>query len=536
MNCWSVLELDRNADERSIKRQYAKLLKVNRPDEDPDAFQRLRDAYEQALDLARNRLEADEDEDEYGYEESDTSPEALMHLQLVETVQVSEPTVVSTPPPVEQSWYELAHKTTAQNLHSQHQLAKDLGADAQFQQHLVQRCLIDVADNLELLKAAVAQLQWLTPWQKVTLSAHQEKRLIQALLDDVLPRLQTLLEKQQERQFLDELKALEQQPWLEKLEHREHLQRWTMTLLINTRDWTPALFERICQLFDWDQKHYAPTDPPSLWQRLVERCERYGFAKRLQELLNENSHHGDAAKLLLEPPALDTQLRMARNSDPAVWQGCEQLSQDLTYRYPETLEQYPNADLSSWRTLYDQVHFNTYLRAYLFGFVFILMAGIVPTSRAGKFDLLYMIFTALSLPVVILLVVHVFMSFWRPVSASFASVDEYLSKRLLPGWLSWPGHQALLLRHGIPVIVAGIAFANNGPVALVTYAITLAAWIALSPYRIFRLQSYCAAKTGGWKRIKSYCSENIGKGVMIILGLMFAFVLAVLIFGPGHPR
>ncbi|GFM78216.1 molecular chaperone DnaJ [Pseudomonas cichorii] len=532
MNCWSVLELDRNADERSIKRQYAKLLKVNRPDEDPDAFQRLRDAYEQALDQARNRYEADEDE----YEEVDASPEPLMHLQLVETVQVSEPTVVSTPPPVEQSWYEVAHRTTAQNLHSQHQLARDLGADAQFQQHLVQRCLIDTDDNLQLLKAAVAQLQWLTPWQKVTLSAHQEKRLTQALLDETLPRLQALLESQQERQFLDELKALEQQPWLEKLEHREHLQRWTMTLLINTRDWTPALFERICQLFDWDQKHYTPTDPPSLWQRLVERCERYGFAKRLEELLAENSHHGDAAKLLLEPPPLDTQLRMARNSDPAVWEGCEQLSEDLTYRYPEALEQYPDADLKSWRKLYDQVHFNAYLRAYLFGFVFILIAGIVPTSRAGKFDLFYTIFTAFSLPVVILLVFYVFMSFWKPVSASFASVDEYLSERLLPRWLSWPGHQALLLRHGIPIGVASAAFSNSGSIAVATYLIMLVAWIALSPYRISRFQSHCAEKTGGWQHVKRYCSENIGKGVMIILGLMFAFVLAVLIFGPGHPR
>lgn len=534
MNCWNVLELDRNADERSIKRQYAKLLKVNRPDEDPDAFQRLRDAYEQALDQARNRAEADDDE--YEYQESEAGHETFEPLQLVEMAPVAEATVISTPSPVEQSWYEVAQKTTAQDLHTQHQLARDLGADAQFQQHLVQRCLIDTAENLPLLKAAVARLQWLTPWQKVTLSAHQEKRLTQALLDETLPRLQALLESQQERQFLEELKALEQQSWLEKLEHREHLQRWTMTLLINTRDWTPALFERICQLFDWDQKHYAPTDPPSLWQRLVERCEQYGFAKRLEELLTEHSHHGDAAKLLLEPPPLDTQLRMARNSDPAVWEGCEQLSEDLTYRYPEALQQYPDADLTSWRKLYDQVHFNSYLRAYLFGFVFILMAGIVPTSRAGKFDLFYTIFTALSLPVVILLVFYVFMSFWRPVSASFASVDEYLSERLLPRWLSWPGHQALLLRHGIPTVVIGMAFFNSGPVAVVSYLILLAAWIILSPYRISLFQSHCAEKTGGWRRVKHYCSENIGKGVMIILGLMLAFVLAVLIFGPGHPR
>ncbi len=61
MDCWSVLDLDHDADERSIKRQYARLLKTTRPDDDPAAFQALRDAYEQALDWARNRAEDDDE-------------------------------------------------------------------------------------------------------------------------------------------------------------------------------------------------------------------------------------------------------------------------------------------------------------------------------------------------------------------------------------------------------------------------------------------------------------------------------------------
>ncbi len=48
-DCWTVLGLDASADERSIKRQYARLLKVHRPDADPEGFQRLREAYEAAL-------------------------------------------------------------------------------------------------------------------------------------------------------------------------------------------------------------------------------------------------------------------------------------------------------------------------------------------------------------------------------------------------------------------------------------------------------------------------------------------------------
>ena len=49
MSCWEVLGLEPQADSRTVKRRYAQLLKVHRPDTDPQGFQRLREAYEQAL-------------------------------------------------------------------------------------------------------------------------------------------------------------------------------------------------------------------------------------------------------------------------------------------------------------------------------------------------------------------------------------------------------------------------------------------------------------------------------------------------------
>ncbi|MBR8301871.1 hypothetical protein KDW49_14275 [Burkholderia dolosa] len=51
---WSVLETDAGADERTVRRAYARILKQQRADDDPDAFQALRNAYEHALQLARN--------------------------------------------------------------------------------------------------------------------------------------------------------------------------------------------------------------------------------------------------------------------------------------------------------------------------------------------------------------------------------------------------------------------------------------------------------------------------------------------------
>ena len=45
----ALLGIDRDADERDIKRAYARLLKATRPDEDPEGFQHLNEAYRVSL-------------------------------------------------------------------------------------------------------------------------------------------------------------------------------------------------------------------------------------------------------------------------------------------------------------------------------------------------------------------------------------------------------------------------------------------------------------------------------------------------------
>ncbi|RYD37232.1 MAG: J domain-containing protein, partial [Verrucomicrobiaceae bacterium] len=51
---WKLLELDRStAGEREIKRAYARLLKRHRPDQDPEGFQRVNAAYQQAMQSLR---------------------------------------------------------------------------------------------------------------------------------------------------------------------------------------------------------------------------------------------------------------------------------------------------------------------------------------------------------------------------------------------------------------------------------------------------------------------------------------------------
>lgn len=52
MDCWHILQIEPTSDERAIKRAYAKLLKTTRPDDDAAGYQRLREAFDEALAIA----------------------------------------------------------------------------------------------------------------------------------------------------------------------------------------------------------------------------------------------------------------------------------------------------------------------------------------------------------------------------------------------------------------------------------------------------------------------------------------------------
>ncbi len=91
---WSILGLRSDtADEKQVRSAYARLLKVHRPDQDLEGFQRLRSAYEQALEWLQFRAVSEEgeqpdDADEWEPEE--------------ESPAFSDPALA--PPPLPSSW------------------------------------------------------------------------------------------------------------------------------------------------------------------------------------------------------------------------------------------------------------------------------------------------------------------------------------------------------------------------------------------------------------------------------------------------
>ncbi|UXI66739.1 J domain-containing protein [Tahibacter amnicola] len=76
MQFLQFLGLDASADERTIRRAYAVRLKRTRPDEDPQGFQRLHEAYQAALRWSRERMDdvPDSTDDEEEADDASTSP------------------------------------------------------------------------------------------------------------------------------------------------------------------------------------------------------------------------------------------------------------------------------------------------------------------------------------------------------------------------------------------------------------------------------------------------------------------------------
>lgn len=340
-DCWQVLDLSGQCDERSVKRQYARLLKVTRPDEDPVAFQQLRDAYEQALQILRE-------------DRADATAADLTPPPISQSANSQSAPLVRSPSAQEQA-VALLDGFEDSAIALAWSEAKAKGIEGAFERLLFQRCLSAAAAHPNLLNWGIEKRQWLTPWQQFPTSEFEQQRLSQILVAVLYDTLEQQLAAGEYGRFFDCLARASRQGWLGDFARRQALQAHVLTLLLNDEGWPPELFERVCQTFAWDAVGAVPPVADEQWQALRRRFEQRTWLNELHTLADQHKHDprpdANAAALFLLAPDPTQQKKLAAGFIEADWQACERLAEAFSARFPDLLGLFPNHDPWFWKKL-----------------------------------------------------------------------------------------------------------------------------------------------------------------------------------------
>ncbi|WP_019361442.1 J domain-containing protein [Pseudomonas asplenii] len=455
MDCWSILQLTEDADQRSIKRSYARLLKTTRPDEDAEAFQQLREAYEQALEIARWRDEDDDAE----------APRDIVVAAPAERDRPASTGLLDTQPAAQLAMgraQALVAGLTEQNLPQRWEQARQQDCAEAFQQTLLRLCFEQPGLRNTITAWAVQQLEWLTPWQAVVMTPSQEEALSNGLLQEYRQGLQDLLEAGQEREFVNRLKDYGEQPWLKVFDRRREWQPIILQLLHETR-WSLPLFDRVCQLFDWDERKGNTPEPEWTWRALIERCEQEGFYQ--QQLAK--AHRGYpwsadqlAAQLLLTPLTSKQQMALYQRFEAAEWQACQQLAETLAYQYPALLERLPEPDVFFWWKFTPRpVPSNSWSWLWAASALTLLLHFLPQLMhKVLRNDPIWItLFLAGTWALIPVWAGRFLMPRWLTLCSKFFVMDAQLSQRLLPQRIN-PNGYWLVLRHGVPQAILGLCF------------------------------------------------------------------------------
>ncbi|QHF43648.1 molecular chaperone DnaJ [Pseudomonas sp. S35] len=466
MDCWSVLQVPEGADERSIKRQYARLLKSCRPDDDAAGFQRLREAYEQALSETRWRAEHEEEE---CLEVPQAQPSYGNLSDLAELMDIRPLSPAPLEAPLSDPARALLEGLNAHNLRERWALASQQRCTDAFQAGLLRHCFESPGERGAIANWAVQHLDWLTPWQKVAMTPWQSDALSGELLQDYRRTLQELLERKAEREFITQLTQYNNQPWLRVFDLQQQWQRIVLNLLHDTQ-WSVPLFERVCQAFGWDDQKGVYPEPAWMWRQLVSRCEQESFYANLQAKAQDNTWQSAdalAARLLLTPMSATQQKQMTERFDSNAWNACQHLAEILAWRYPQLVERLPQANVFFWRAFLPRpVSHYSWIRVWA-GLALAAALAVYPHTKMDRLSDAVIVVILTFVPAIIGIRGT---QLWAVLTSQLIVQDLWLSKRLLPSRFN-PHQHWLVLRHGIPQVGMLLMFGLLlGVMGMLTYS------------------------------------------------------------------
>ncbi|OEC34713.1 hypothetical protein SAMN05216600_10847 [Pseudomonas cuatrocienegasensis] len=460
MNPWSLLGLDADVDTRSIKRRYAQLLKQHRPDEDAEAFQRLREAYEWAMTLAIARQDVNPDD----ALAMPAQGRAELHRSADLAQALTAPNVATIAVDAQARIRQLLE--ACPSLDEAFRQARAQGLDADFQRYLLSRCMPFDEQGVITLRWCMQQLHWLSPWQADYLPQAALNDLAVRLLALELEQLQRRLQAGEERAVLEAVAALVVSDWLQSFDRRLQLQLGLIHMLESTEQWSAAFFERLGKLFGWEEEKGELPCSAERWYSLCWRCEREAAGQRLQQHLQEfwplNAEQR-AAWLLLKPLTERECRRLVDQFSENDWQACEALDELLNARYPDLPAQLGLATPDGWRR-WQPRKWTAPAAAYAWLLLFAALFGDAlygsGAVAARSSEMSQLVFNSLITSLGLIAILVCLVRSWSWLARFLTALDVRLSRLLLPA--AWRDHGAgmLLLRHGVPaaLFAALVAF------------------------------------------------------------------------------
>lgn len=462
MTCWVVLGLPEDADKRSIKRQYASLLKQHRPDEDPEGFQRLREAYEQALAWADWQQEVAVDEEQ-------PAPIELPLMELPTPRQAP-----TGPSPSQRLAAQCLEAINATNLASRLTQARLYACEREFEHGLLEFCLA-LEDAYDLAEAAIAQLHWLTPWQREDLPSAATEQLRGRLMDLAWSRLTGAWHDNQ--RFLDLARQLDASPWLQSLDARQWLNRCLAMALLQAPNWSEQLFDAICAQQGWKQTGQHSPCPEPWWSQLLARSHCATFLQQQARLaLGSDSSESRAARMLFGSADENARMHLSMSFSAEDWAAGETLYRNVQLRYPRLLDEMPQLAPELWRPLRRQPPILAVPLALLGTSTYMSWAFEYQLGGAFLTSLIDMLLRALLLGVV----AWGLHAFCKVLGRGAWRLDRSIQTRF-GHWLSLRRPAPLPIRESLWVGLLGVPiYLAGGALAAATYFGILAALAALS--------------------------------------------------------
>ncbi|WP_376782577.1 J domain-containing protein [Ectopseudomonas guguanensis] len=528
MTPWELFDLESAVDARGIKRRYAQLLKQYRPDDDPLAFQRLRDAYEYALEWV-------------GRDQGEGTPEQAAERGIATAVE-DHPPLMRTGEQMEQqpSTEEMqvrALPDTCVSLDEALLRARKMQMEEVLQLELLCRCQLPGDRAVEFLRWAKDHLGWLTPWQPDYLPQANMAQLAQRLFEHELSELWQALPAASESELYQRIRDLASQKWMQPLELNGQLQKALIPLLEEYPGGSSDLLGRLSQLFGWSESDgYLPCDADD-WEYLVRHYAYTGMWRELQRQLSLPSPlqpKERACWFLLKPMGDGERRKMADCFEAADWAACDYLAREIEERQPYIPERAGVSYFANWRQWRPQ-EWGGWATLYAFLIVFLVLSVDQAISERwiAKQGLTQGLLLAGVASVMMMLVLHYLWRGWSGLARSLSRLDVWISRFLVPPSLLERGSGLLIVRHVLPALAFAVLVGSWARHLSPGWALAQgAAILAVSLYFLARVTQ--GASPYAWLVLirRSLPSLDIYKPILFWILIIVGSVLLSRLIGP----